>query len=149
MSQWWGKLYWDSFLPVTVNMGWNTGFSPVTDLNKGCSLLTVLKLDVWRGVCSSVRLDTNIFIGTSVLNGQNLKTLFSPNSSDQMIFSRKLGGTQFFSYTCGQNVRLYGQILLAKQCLEVPTCLLRPKPYLKTPSACYFLYRKLRLLKIF
>ena len=24
---------------VTVNMGWNTGFSPVTDLNKGCSLL--------------------------------------------------------------------------------------------------------------
>ena len=37
---------------VTVNMGWNTGFSPVTDLNKGCSLLTVLKLNVWRGVCS-------------------------------------------------------------------------------------------------
>ena len=33
-------------------MGWNTGFSPVTDLNKGCSLLTVLKLNVWRGVCS-------------------------------------------------------------------------------------------------
>ena len=33
-------------------MGWNTGFSPVTDLNKGCSLLTVLKLNVWQGVCS-------------------------------------------------------------------------------------------------
>ena len=28
---------------VTVNMGWNTGFSPVTDLNKSCSLLTMLK----------------------------------------------------------------------------------------------------------
>ena len=26
---------------VTVNMGWNTWFSPVTDLNKGCSLLKV------------------------------------------------------------------------------------------------------------
>ena len=25
---------------VTVYMGWNTGFSPVTHLNKGCSLLT-------------------------------------------------------------------------------------------------------------
>jgi hypothetical protein len=24
---------------LTVNMGWNTGFSPVTNLNKGCSLL--------------------------------------------------------------------------------------------------------------
>ena len=29
-------------------MGWNKGFSPVTDLNKGCSLLRVLKLIVWR-----------------------------------------------------------------------------------------------------
>ena len=47
-------------------MGWNTGFSPVTDLNKECSLLMVLKLNVWRGVCSVVRLDTNILIGTSV-----------------------------------------------------------------------------------
>ena len=35
---------------VTVNMGWNTGFSLVTYLNKGCSLLTVLKLIVWQGV---------------------------------------------------------------------------------------------------
>ena len=51
---------------VTVNMGWNIWFSPVTDLNKGCSLLRVLKPNVWQGVCSSVRLDTNIFIGTSV-----------------------------------------------------------------------------------
>ena len=31
---------------VTVNMGWNTGFSQVTDLNKGCSLLKMLKLKV-------------------------------------------------------------------------------------------------------
>ena len=36
--------------------------SPVTDLNKGCSFLTVLKLKVWRGVCSYVRLDTEILI---------------------------------------------------------------------------------------
>ena len=55
---------------VTVNMGWNTGFSLVTDLNKCCSLLTVLKLNGWQGVCSSVRLNTEIFIGTSVLNGR-------------------------------------------------------------------------------
>ena len=33
---------------VTVNIGWNTGFSPVTDLNKGCSLLTMLKLPVFK-----------------------------------------------------------------------------------------------------
>ena len=61
---------------VTVNKGWNTGFSPVTDLNKDCSLLRMLKLNVCQGVCSFVRLDTNIFIGTSVLNCQTLKTLF-------------------------------------------------------------------------
>ena len=60
---------------VTVNMGWNTGFSPVTDLNKGCSLLKMLKLNVWQEVCSSVRLDTNIFKGTSVLNCQTVKNL--------------------------------------------------------------------------
>ena len=47
-------------------MDWNTGFSLVTDLNKGCSLPMVLKLNVWRGVCSVVRLDTEILIGTSV-----------------------------------------------------------------------------------
>ena len=47
-------------------MGWNTGFSQVTDLNKGCSLPIVLKLDVWREVGSVVRLDTNMLIGTSV-----------------------------------------------------------------------------------
>ena len=62
---------------VTVNMGWNTGFSSATDLNKGCSLLTMLKLDVWQGVCSSVRLDTDIFIVTSLLNCQTLKHFFS------------------------------------------------------------------------
>ena len=61
---------------VTVNMELNTGFSLVTDLNKCCSLLTVLKLNIWQGVCSYVRLDINIFIGTSVLNCQTLKTLF-------------------------------------------------------------------------
>ena len=33
---------------VTVNMGWNTGFSPVTDLNKGCSLLTMLNLMIGK-----------------------------------------------------------------------------------------------------
>ena len=47
-------------------MAWNTGFSLVTDLNKSCSLLMVLKLNVWQGVCSVVRLDTKILTGTSV-----------------------------------------------------------------------------------
>ena len=46
---------------VTVNKVWNTEFSLVTDLNKCCSLVTVLKLNVWQGVCSFVRLDTDIF----------------------------------------------------------------------------------------
>ena len=31
---------------VTVNMGWNTGFSPITSLYKSCSLLTLLKTNV-------------------------------------------------------------------------------------------------------
>ena len=100
---------------VTVNMGWNTGFSPVTDLNKGCSLLRVLKLNVWQGVCSSVRLDTNIFIGTSVLNCQTIKSLFLQILEIKTIFSRKLGCIHFFSSICGQNMSLYGKILLPKQ----------------------------------
>ena len=48
-------------------MGRNIGFNLITDLNKGCSLLKMLKLNVKRGLCSSVGLDTNILIGTSVL----------------------------------------------------------------------------------
>ena len=102
---------------VTVNMGWNRGFSLVADLNKGCSLLRMLKLNVCQGVCSSVRLDTDIFIGTSVLNRQTLKTLFLQILVIKMIFSRKLGSIHFFSSTCGQNMSLYGQILLPKQLL--------------------------------
>ena len=47
-------------------MGWNTEFSLVTDIKKGCSLLMGLKHNGWQGVCSVVILDTNIFIGTSV-----------------------------------------------------------------------------------
>ena len=86
---------------VTVNMGWNTGFSLVTDLNKCCSLLRVLKLYVWQGICSSVRLDTDIFIGTSVLNCQTIKRLFLQILVIKMIFSRKLGSIHFFSSTCG------------------------------------------------
>ena len=31
---------------ITINMGWNTGFSLVTNVNKGCFLLMVLKLNV-------------------------------------------------------------------------------------------------------
>ena len=62
---------------VTFNMGWNRGFSLATDLNKGCSLLMVLKPNVWQGVCSIVRLDTNMLIGTSVLNCQTLKHFLS------------------------------------------------------------------------
>ena len=99
---------------VTVNMGWNTGFNLVTDFNKGCSLLMMLKLNVCRGVCSSIRLDTYIFIGTSVINCQTLKTLFL-QIEIKTIFSRKLGGIHFFSSACGQNTSLYGKILLPKQ----------------------------------
>ena len=128
----------------------NTGFSPVTDLNKDCSLIRMVRLNVCQGICSSVRLDTDIFIGTSsVLNRQNLKTLFLQILVIKMIFSRKVGGIHFFSSTCGQNMSLYGQKLLPEQLLQVPTCLLRPRPYLKTARACFFLNQKLRLLKIF
>ena len=102
---------------VTVNMGWNIGFNLVTDLNKCCSLLTMLKLNVCQGVCSSVRLDTDIFIGTSVFNCQTLKTPFLHILVITTIFSRKLGGIHFFSSTCGQNMSLYGKILLPKQWL--------------------------------
>ena len=78
----------------------------------------VLKLNVWQGVCSSVRLDIDIFIGTSVLNRQTLKTLFFLQILViKIMFSRKLGSIHFFSSTCGQNIRLYGQILLPKQCV--------------------------------
>jgi hypothetical protein len=34
---------------VTVNMGWDTGFSSINNSYKGCSLLTVLKTNVWGG----------------------------------------------------------------------------------------------------
>ena len=34
---------------VTVNMGWNTGLSPITNLYKSSSLLTLLKTNVWQG----------------------------------------------------------------------------------------------------
>ena len=76
---------------VTVNMGWNTGFSLVTDWNKCCSWLRVLKLNDWQGVCSSVGLDTNIFIGTSVLNCQTIKSLFLQILELKMIFFKKTG----------------------------------------------------------
>ena len=118
---------------ITVNVDWNTGFSLVTNC---CASLTVLNPNVQQGEGSSVRLDTNILIGTSVLNCQTLKTLFLQILVIKMIFSRKFGGKYFFSSTCGQNMSLYGGILLLKQCPLVPTCLLRPKPYLKRPSAC-------------
>ena len=87
---------------VTVNMDWNTGFSPITNLNKGCSLLTVLKLYVWQGVCSSVRLDTDIFIETSVLNCQTLKILYLQILVIKMFFSRKLGGENFSPLPVGK-----------------------------------------------
>ena len=100
---------------VTVNMGWNTVFSLVTDINKCCSLLRVLKLNVWQEACSSVRLDTDIFIGTSALNCQTIKTLFLQILVIKTIFARKLGSIHFFSSTCGHNMSLYGKILLPKQ----------------------------------
>ena len=48
------------------------------------------------------------------INGQNLKTLLLQILVIKMTFSRKLGGIHFFSFTCGQNMRLYGHILLPK-----------------------------------
>ena len=100
---------------ITVNMGWNTGFSRVTDCNKCCSLLRVLKLNDWQGICSSFSLDTNIFIETSVLNCQTIKSPFLQILEIKTIFSRKLGCIHFFSSTCGQNISLYSKILLSKQ----------------------------------
>ena len=99
---------------VTVNMGWNTGFSPVTDLNKGCSLLTMLKLNVCQGVCSSGGLDTDIFIGTCLLNCQTLKTLFSPNSSNQSDFFKKIGWYTFFLLYLWAKYELIGSDITAQ-----------------------------------
>ena len=96
-----------------------------------------------------LELNTNIFIGTSMHNCQTLISLFLQILLIKMIFSRKLGVIQFFSSTCGQSMSLYCQILLPKQWLHVPTCLLWPKPYLKTPIGWVFFDQKLRLLKIF
>ena len=50
------------------------GFSLVTNLNKYCSLLMVLKLNDWRGVCTVIRLDTKILIGTSVWGWEGAKS---------------------------------------------------------------------------
>ena len=58
-------------------MGLNTEFSLVTDLNKGCSSLMVLKLNVWRRICSAVRLNTDILIGTSVWDLEGAKNQYS------------------------------------------------------------------------
>ena len=54
-------------------MGWNTGFSLVTDLSKGCSLPMVLKHNAWRGVCNVVKLNIDILIGTSVWGLEGVK----------------------------------------------------------------------------
>ena len=54
-------------------MGWNTGFSQVPDTNKGCSLLMVLKHNVWLGICSVVRLDMDILIEISVFGLEGAK----------------------------------------------------------------------------
>ena len=82
---------------VTINMGWNTGLSLVTDLNKCCSLLTVIKLNVWQGVCRCVRLDTDIFIGTGVLNCQTIKTLFLQILVIRLLFFQKNWFVYIFS----------------------------------------------------
>ena len=86
----------------TVNMGWNTWFSPVTDLNKACSLLRMLQLNVYQGVCSFVRLDTNIFIGTSVLNCQTLNTHFLQILEIKMIFQESWVGYIFSPLPVGK-----------------------------------------------
>ena len=102
---------------ITVNMSWNTGLSLVIDWNKCCSLLRVLKLNDWQGVCSSGSLDTNVCIGTSGLNCQTIKSLFLQILKIKTIFSRELGCIHLFSSTCGQNMSLYGKIFLPKQWL--------------------------------
>ena len=81
------------------------------------------------------------------LNGQNLKTPLLQILVIKMIFSRKFGGIHFFS-TFGQKMSLYGQILLPKKLLQVPTCLLRPERYLKTPSVHYFFFQNFRILNL-
>ena len=58
----------------------------------------MLKLNVWQGVCSSVRLDNDFFIGTSVFNCQTLKMIFLQIQVIKMIFSIKLGGILFSLY---------------------------------------------------
>ena len=49
------------------------------------------------------------------LNHQTLKTYFSLILLIKMIFKINLGCIHFFSSTCGQNISVYGQILLPKQ----------------------------------
>ena len=128
---------------VTVNMGWNTGFSQVTDLNKGCWLLTVLKLNVWHQVYSSVRLDTDILIGTSVLNYQTLKSLFSP-----LILVIKM----IFFKIIGWYIYLFLLYLWAKNELSDFRCQLAcysPKHTSKRQSGGFFFNQKLCFLKMF
>ena len=62
---------------------------------------------------------------------QDSKNTFTPNSRNQTKNLSKLAGIRFFYSTCGQNMSLWGLILMAKKWILVPTCLLRPKPYLK------------------
>ena len=73
-------------------MGWNTGFSPVTDLNKGYSLLMVQKLNVWRGVCSVVRLYTDILIEISVWGLEGAKNVLKRPISYILYPSNKMRG---------------------------------------------------------
>ena len=54
-------------------MGWNTGFSLVTDLKKGLFLTYCAKTYVLQRACSVVRLDTDILIGTSVRDLEGAK----------------------------------------------------------------------------
>ena len=73
-----------------------------SELNIVCSLLRMLKPNVWQEVCGSVRLDTDIFIGTSVLNCQTLKSVFLQIQVIKMIFSRKFGGIHFSPLPVGK-----------------------------------------------
>ena len=87
----------------------------------------MLKLKVCQGVCSSVRLDTDIFIGTSVLNCQTLKALFLQILFIKMNFPKKLGSIHFFllylwaqyeliwSDTTAQTVSLGANLLVKAQ----------------------------------
>ena len=83
------------------------------------------------------------------------KNTFSPNSSNQKVFFKKIGWyTFFFLYMWAKYEPIWLNITaqtvtLDSNLLWPKPNLLWPKPYLKTPIGCFLFDQKLRLLKIF